>query len=150
MFRPDRLVLRVCYPLAGLVVVIHLLMMAGSLASTLPLPIRLLLLGAVSWQAVYLLRRYVFLSHPRSIREIRWTRSSWFVRLADGSETLVRPAPGCRLYGRISLLRFQVLSPVAGQNPYLSTWLISEHRSAQAIRRLRVQLLLTYSNQNCL
>ncbi|MFT5721781.1 MAG: hypothetical protein ACI9W6_002097 [Motiliproteus sp.] len=148
MFRPDRLVRRVSYPLAGLVVVIHLLCMAASLVSALPLLSKLLLLGAISWQAVYLLRRYVFLSDPRSIREIRWTQVSWFVRFADGSESEVRPVSGCRLYSWVTLLRFQVVSPVAGQRSFLSAWLVHEHRSAQAIRRLRVQLILTYSSQN--
>lgn len=148
MFRPDRLVQRVSYPLAGLVVAAHLLAIAAALASGLPLALKLLLLGMIPLQAVYLLRRYIFLSHPGSIRVIRWTALSWFVELADGSECEVRPAPGCRLYGWITLLRFQVLSPVAGQHSFLSAWLLSEHRSAQAIRRLRVQLLQTCSNQN--
>ncbi len=148
MFRPDRLLLRASYPLAGVVVVIHLLAVAATLVSALPLVLTGLLLGLIVWQVAYLLRRYVFHRHPRSIREIRWTELSWFVRLTDGAEFEVRPAPGCRLYGWITLLRFQVISPAADRRSFLNAWLLGEPLSAQAIRRLRVQLLQTCASRN--
>ncbi|MEH6824880.1 MAG: hypothetical protein V7629_13320 [Motiliproteus sp.] len=148
MFRPDRLILRRSYPLAGLVVGVHLVVIAATLSNALPLALKLLLLIVVVWQAVYLLRRYVLLSHASSVREIRWTELAWFVRLADGSEFEVRPAAGCRLYGWITLLRFEVLYPAPDRRLVLSAWLLGGLRSEQAIRRLRVQLIQTYSNQN--
>lgn len=148
MFRPDRLVLGVSLPLAGLVIAVHLLAMVAVLVCELPLLLRFLLLAAIVYQAVYLLRRYVFLKHFLSVREIRWTELSWFVRLADGSEWEVQPAPGCRVYAWITLLRFQSLDPVARRHFVISAWLLDGYGSSQAMRRLRVQLIQSYPSQN--
>jgi hypothetical protein len=148
MFRPDRLVLQVSYPLAGLVIAVHVGVTAAALLSALPLMLKLLLLAVLVWQAVYLLRRYVLLTHPCAIREIRWTELSWYLRLADGAELEAHPSPGCRVYGWITLLRFKVISPAAGQSAHLNAWLLPGLGTEQAIRRMRVQLIHSFASRN--
>ncbi|MEH6469822.1 MAG: protein YgfX [Halopseudomonas sp.] len=148
MFRPDRLCLTTSPISAWLVVLVHGLAAVASLINALPLPLKMLLLGVIAWQAVYLLRRYVWLTHSRSVREIRWTERTWAVQLGDGAECEVIPVAGCRVLGWITLLRFRIVDPVEGRRATLNSWVFPDSGSNQAIRRLRVQLIQTYSSQS--
>ena len=122
--------------------------MIAVLVCRLPLLLKSLLLVVIACQAVYLLWRYVFLKHSLSVREIRWTELSWFVLLADGSEWEVEPVSGCRVYAWITLVRFRGLNSIARRAPLFNAWLLEGSCSDQALRRLRVQLIQSYPNQN--
>ncbi len=150
MFRPDRLELQYSPVLSVLVVGSHLLAILAIWLSALTLPVQLLLVVIVIVQAIYLNHRYVWLGHSRSIRSIHWTDTQWFVCLADGSQVEVVPTQSCRVYGWLALLRFRSLQLAPGRVLPLcyDAWLLSGNHSQQAIRRLRVQLIQTGSNQN--
>lgn len=148
MFRPDRVVLSFTPALAFVVIAVHLAAMLIVAVSVSPLVLQLLLLSGVFLQMGYLCWRYVWLRHPHAVVALRWTADSWFVQLCNGSEVEVRPTPACRIYRWITLLQFCALEPAGWRAPRFNLWLVANAQTAQAIRRLRVQLIQRDSSQS--
>ncbi|MEH6649303.1 MAG: hypothetical protein V7707_04665 [Motiliproteus sp.] len=109
--------------------------------------LRLLLIFVVAFQAQYLCRRYVWLSHPESVGSIRWTESQWFVTQENGQETEVALTPSCRVFDQFVLLRLRSVD-LQSKRQFFNLWLPGGGDSTDAIRRLRVQLNLTDSSQS--
>lgn len=147
VFQPERLKLQFSPVLAVLVISVHLLAaFAVNVSIDAPL-LKLFLFIALTLQGIHLCRCYVWLNHSTSVKSIRWTDSQWFVTLAGGVEIEVVLTPSCRVFDRFVLLRVRSVEQGLKPKSY-NLWLPGGVDSADATRRLRVQLILNGSSQN--
>ena len=79
------------------------------------------------------LQRYVWLSHPLAIVQVRATVFGWHICLVDGSELSVHLSNGCRFLPNLIVLRMR-----CERNKLWWCLLLKDSAPTDAMRRLRV------------
>lgn len=136
MFRPETLTVNPSRWMQGFILLSHLLSLCALGLTTLPSWVYLFLIGAVLAHGWFSLRRYGWLLHPESVRELHWDEEQWSIRLFNGRQQAVTPCASSMLAGFMTLAHFEA---VEGGKRF-AVPLLPDSAAVDEIRRLRVQL----------